>query len=191
MPLIIDILQEDHRNIETLLLVLESEMAVFARGERPDYELLRAVISYFLDYPDQCHHPKEDFIFNALRLRNPSMGHAIDEMNEEHKTEASRLHRFERVVGSIEIEHEVSRKTFEDVLHDFITYQRAHITKEEHTLFPACLTSLLPEDWETIDAHVCDKTDPIFNGVKDEEFGLLRQRILQWAQENEMARSSL
>jgi hemerythrin-like domain-containing protein len=190
MPLIIEILQEDHRNIETLLLVLESELTVFMRGERPDYELLRAVITYFLDYPDQCHHPKEDFIFTALRTRNLSMEPAIDEMNNEHKTEAERLHRFARVVNSIEVEHEISRKTFADAVHDFTIYQRAHITKEEHTLFPACLSSLLPEDWATIDAHICDKTDPIFNGEKDQEFGALRQRILQWAQENEAARNS-
>jgi hemerythrin-like domain-containing protein len=190
MPVIIEILQEEHRNIETLLLVLESELTVFMRGERPDYELLRAVISYFLDYPDQCHHPKEDFIFAALRVRNPAMAQAVDEMDAEHKNEASRLRRFARVVDSIEVEHEISRKTFEDTVHDFAIYQRAHITKEEHTLFPACLSNLLPEDWQAIDAHVCNKADPIFNGEKDQEFGLLRRRILEWAQENETARNS-
>ena len=34
--MVIDILRQEHRNIETLLLVLERELGVFARGERPD-----------------------------------------------------------------------------------------------------------------------------------------------------------
>jgi hemerythrin-like domain-containing protein len=35
----IDILRQEHRNIEKLLVVLERELAVFARGDRPDYEV--------------------------------------------------------------------------------------------------------------------------------------------------------
>ena len=57
--MVIDILRQEHRNIETLLLVLERELGVFARGERPDYEVVHAVIAYFHVYPDACHHPLE------------------------------------------------------------------------------------------------------------------------------------
>jgi len=38
--MVIDILRQEHRNIEKLLLVLERELDVFARGERPDYEVM-------------------------------------------------------------------------------------------------------------------------------------------------------
>ena len=34
--MIIDLLRQEHRNIEKLLLVLEQELSVFDRGERPD-----------------------------------------------------------------------------------------------------------------------------------------------------------
>jgi hemerythrin-like domain-containing protein len=40
MPKIIDILLEEHQNIEKLLLVLEHELEVFDRSGRPDYEIL-------------------------------------------------------------------------------------------------------------------------------------------------------
>ena len=33
----IEVLQQEHRNIESLLRVLERELSVFDRGERPDY----------------------------------------------------------------------------------------------------------------------------------------------------------
>ena len=45
--MIIDVLRQEHRNIEKLLLVLERELDVFAWGERPDYEVVQAVIAYF------------------------------------------------------------------------------------------------------------------------------------------------
>jgi hemerythrin-like domain-containing protein len=54
-----------------LLRVLERELSVFDRGARPDYEVVLAVIDYFEDYPDTCHHPKEDMIVEKLRARDP------------------------------------------------------------------------------------------------------------------------
>ena len=35
---IIDALQQEHRNLEKLLLVMEQELEIFDRGERPNYE---------------------------------------------------------------------------------------------------------------------------------------------------------
>ena len=70
MTRIIESLREEHRNIEELLLVLEQELGVFDRNERPDYEIIKAVIGYFQDYPDCCHHPKEDMIFEKLKVRD-------------------------------------------------------------------------------------------------------------------------
>ena len=39
--MIIDFLRQEHRNVEKLLRVLEKELNVFDRGERPDYEVIR------------------------------------------------------------------------------------------------------------------------------------------------------
>ena len=39
----IEVLRQEHRNIESLLRVLERELSVFDRGERPDYEVVLAV----------------------------------------------------------------------------------------------------------------------------------------------------
>jgi hemerythrin-like domain-containing protein len=65
--MIIERLSQEHRNIEKLLAVLERELEVFDQGDRPDYEVIRAVISYFEVYPEVYHHPQEDpGLFNAL-----------------------------------------------------------------------------------------------------------------------------
>jgi hemerythrin-like domain-containing protein len=69
--MIIERLSQEHRNIEKLLAILERELEVFDRGDRPDYEVIRAVISYFKVYPEVYHHPQEDLVFAKLRERDP------------------------------------------------------------------------------------------------------------------------
>ncbi len=44
---IIEVLKHEHRNIEKLLQVLERELSIFDRGDRPDYEVVLAMINYF------------------------------------------------------------------------------------------------------------------------------------------------
>ena len=44
--MIIERLSREHRNIEMLLAVLEHELKIFDRGDRPDYEVIRGIISY-------------------------------------------------------------------------------------------------------------------------------------------------
>jgi hypothetical protein len=41
--MVIERLSQEHRNIERLLTVLERELEVFDRGNRPDYEVIRAI----------------------------------------------------------------------------------------------------------------------------------------------------
>ena len=69
--MIIDFLRQEHRNIEKLLLILERELSVFDRGERPDYQVIHAIIAYFLVYPDAYHHPQEDMVFEKLESAIP------------------------------------------------------------------------------------------------------------------------
>jgi hemerythrin-like domain-containing protein len=74
---IIEILRQEHRNIEKLLRVMEQELSVFDRGERPDYEVFGAVIEFFKKYPDTCHHPKEDIIYEKFKARAPDQARRL------------------------------------------------------------------------------------------------------------------
>ncbi|UEM14640.1 hypothetical protein J4G43_010555 [Bradyrhizobium barranii subsp. barranii] len=65
--MIIERLSKEHLNIEKLLAILERELEVFDRGDRADYEVIHAVISYFEVYPEVYHHPQEDLVFAKLR----------------------------------------------------------------------------------------------------------------------------
>jgi hemerythrin-like domain-containing protein len=183
MSNIIQILLEEHRNIDKLLTVLEHELEVFDRSEEPDYEILRAVIEYFQDYPEDCHHPKEDLVFAKLKMRDSAAAERIGDVEAEHEVEGLRLRRLVEAIENILAGRELLRQTFHDVVHDFIKHQRQHMDKEERLLFPAAVQRLQPEDWAAIDAHVNDRKDPLFNGAIETKFQALQRTILRWERE--------
>lgn len=188
MTELIEILREDHRNIETLLLVLDRELNIFDRAGQPDYEVVQAIIDYFRDYPDRCHHPKEDAVFAKLKTRDPAATAIVGDLEAEHLKGAKRLRLVARAVESVLSEQEVLRQTVDDIVRDFIEKERRHMQMEERVLFPAAAKALLPEDWAEIDARLC--SDPSLDRANDEKFNSLRERILRWEQENTSAMPS-
>jgi hemerythrin-like domain-containing protein len=189
MTTIIDILREEHRNIEKVLLVLERELDVFDRSEQPDYEVLQAIISYFQDYPDRCHHPKEDMVFEKLKARDPVAAERVGDLEVEHQEETKRLQRLAQALENILTGREVLRKNFDTIVRNFIEHERHHIDMEERALFPAAVKALRPEDWAGIDARLNDKQDPLANEVIEEKFRFLHQCILQWEEQDEAERA--
>ncbi len=185
----IDLLREEHREIGQLLDVLEDELKAFDRHERPDYDVIQAIISYFQDYPDCCHHPKEDMIFDKLRLRNPFVAGRVGDVEADHRQETERLDRVAKVVRNVLLDREVLRQTFSEVMRDFIDHQRLHMVMEERSFFPAATNELRPEDWREIDANWNDKTETLFNVAMEEKCHSLRDRILRWGRENNHSRA--
>jgi hemerythrin-like domain-containing protein len=188
MTRMIEVLRGEHRDIERLLNVLEDELKIFERRERPDYEVIQAIISYFQDYPDCCHHPKEDLIFDKLKARDPLAAKRIGDVEVDHRQETERLDRVARVVRNVLLDREVGRQTFGDVMRDFIDHQRLHIAMEEQTLFPVAKNALRFEDWREIDLKWNDRTETLFNVAMEERCQSLRDRILRWGRENEESR---
>jgi hemerythrin-like domain-containing protein len=184
MTRMIELLRDEHRDIEQLLKVLAHELKVFDRRERPDYEVIQAIIDYFQDYPDCCHHPKEDMIFDKLKARDPSAAKRIGDVEAEHRQETERLDRVAKVVRNVLLDREILRETFSTAMRDFIDHQRVHMAMEERSLFPAAANALRPHDWQEIDSKWNDKTETLFNVAMEEKCHSLRDRILRWGREN-------
>ncbi len=184
MTKIIESLREEHRNIEQLLLVLERELNVFSRGDRPAYEIINAVISYFLDYPDCCHHPKEDMIFEKLKARDSVAAESVGDLEAEHRNEGNRLRRVSDMIRGILINEEAPGQTFDNVMRDFVEQERRHMKMEERVLFSSAVTALRPEDWAVIEARWSETEDSLFNVAMEEKCESIRDHILHWQREN-------
>ncbi|MGY3607032.1 MULTISPECIES: hemerythrin domain-containing protein [unclassified Bradyrhizobium] len=83
--MIIELLSQEHRNIERLLAVLEHELDIFDRSGRPDYEVIRAIIAYFEVYTEMYHHAQEDRVFAKLKIRDPAAVEKIGDLAHEHR----------------------------------------------------------------------------------------------------------
>ena len=187
MTEILGILREEHRNIEKLLLVLERELCVFNSAERPDYHVVQSVIEYFQDYPDCCHHPKEDVIFEKLKARNPTAAASVGNLEAEHGKGSKRLQRVARTVESILADRDILRQSVDEIIRDFIDHERQHMAMEERVFFPAVIDVLQPQDWAEIYASLIVRMDPLNTALED-KYRLLRHLILQWEQEAESER---
>jgi hemerythrin-like domain-containing protein len=188
--MIIDLLRHEHCNIEKLLLVLERELSVFDRGERPDYEVIQAVIAYFEVYPDAYHHPQEDLVFKKLKVRDPITAAHIGDLAAEHRRGAERLRRVARAIESVLADRVVLRQTVDDIIRDFIVNERHHIAMEERDFFPAAVKALQPQDWAEIASTLTEqRDDPLFSEIVEEKFEAVRRHILQLEQEAEAERA--
>jgi hemerythrin-like domain-containing protein len=162
MTAFIEVLRQEHRNIESLLRVLERELSVFDRGERPDYEVVLAVIDYFKDYPDCCHHPKEDMIVEKIKARDPAAAATMGDLEAEHQEGTKRLRRVAQAVERVLSDHDLLRQNVDNIIRDFIDHERQHMAMEERVVFPAALKVLRPEDWADVALKMADRSDPFY-----------------------------
>jgi hemerythrin-like domain-containing protein len=187
--MIIERLSQEHRNIEKLLAVLERELEILDRGDRPDYEVIRAVISYFVVYPEIYHHPQEDLVFAKLRMRDPGAAAKIGDLAGEHRKGAERLRRVAHAVDNVLAEREILRQNVDTIVRDFIEHERRHMMMEDREFFPAALKALEPQDWVEIASAATDHQDPLFSDVAEQQFDALRIHILRLEQEAEAERN--
>jgi len=185
----IQVLRQEHRNIESLLCVLERELSVFDRGERPDYEIILAVIDYFKDYPDSCHHPKEDMIVEKLEARDPVAAATIGDLEAEHQEGTKRRRRVAQAVEHVLSDQDLVRENVANIIRDFINHERQHMAMEERIVFPAALNALRPEDWADIALKLADRYDPFYQPGFEEKFNRVRRNILKMEEETQAERS--
>ncbi len=179
MPEALDLLRQDHSNMAALLRTLERQVNEFRSDRRPDYDVISAILDYFLSFPDVCHHPREDLIFAKLNERDPRAIERIGDLRSEHDELAARAHEFLTELRAVLDEAEIPREAFYRRAGRFIDRQRQHIDMEESTFFPAAEKALMPTEWKELNVLMA-KTD-----AARERSEQLCKTILQWQAEDE------
>jgi len=179
MPDTIVMLQLEHKTLSSLLALADSQLQKIESGKSKDFALLHKILEYFCDYPDACHHPKEDAVFRRLLQRNPEVAADIGNLISSHDD----LSTLTRQVGAmVQQAHEMSDTPTDDVvesMREFISAYREHIRSEEVGFFPAASTILTREDWDLIDYSVFERDDPIFDVATEGRFRDLREAIFE------------
>lgn len=171
------LLRLEHGNQSRLLGLLEDQVAAADAGRPMDEALLGLASEYFRDYPDRCHHPKEDLVYKLLSKRDPGSAAGLRDLVADHR----RLHElalaFAAAVRQVGEEPQSAKPGPREVIREFAQHYRQHMREEEERFFPLAEARLSPDDWDTLDFAIFDRDDPLFDHAAEERFSALRQRI--------------
>lgn len=187
MPRILEILQKDHEQHGLLLSILEKQVKDAHLVGEPDYDVVSEIVDYFLTYPTEFHHVRENQIFEKIFARDPKAAEEVGYIEEEHEACEAFIKAFAGALASVLGTGIVTRSQFANAALEFIESQRRHIRMEESIFFPTALRVLTKEDWQDLDDCLSDRTDPIFGCHREEQFAALRQEILDWQTAREPA----
>lgn len=178
MPKMLDKLINDHRNINSLIVLVEQEVAAYEKGDQPDYDLVQSILNYLLVYPDLHHHPAEDSLVQKLT----SLESGVDvpgatDLAQEHQRLASAIRRFLAAIENVLSDETLPREWFCSIAREFIQFQRKHMQMEEVVIFPAAKRFLTEKDWAGIGDRLSSHNDPLFGPEPNTQFSDIRTRL--------------
>jgi len=142
----------EHDHILKTLNLLEMQFMDLCRGGNPDYSLMRSILVYIQEYPEQVHHPLEDKVFSILLERVDEV-EIIQELIAEHaelENETRKLGESARLLES----GAGSREEIKKQLSSFLIRQRRHMYIEEEAVHPLIESVLTEEDWSYVQSAV-------------------------------------
>ena len=165
----------EHDNILRKLNLLEMQFLDMCRGKSPDYSLMRSILVYIQEYPEQIHHPLEDMIYSILLERSDEVEFVQDLITEHTQLEVdTRILResLESMKNGF-----VSKEKLKRQLSKFLVGQRHHIYIEEVEVYPAVQRVLTKNDWKKLQAMVPLLDDPFFGRRTRNDYEVLYREI--------------
>lgn len=168
---------QDHIHFARLLDLLEEQVILFDRGERPNYDLMNTIIYYLRSFGDRIHHPREDVAYARLVERDPDMEIVVSRLQQEHRVIATVGEALSDRLNEAKGDVISSRAALEAVGAMYLVYYRNHLSTEERQVMPRAAQRLTREDWAAVDAAIPAKDDPLFGESVHEHFAMLRKQI--------------
>jgi hemerythrin-like domain-containing protein len=121
-----------------------------AQYHEADSEILGGGMQYFAKFPASCHHPVEDAIYGALKVRAPAAAEKAGCVGK-HERIVEQVGEFAMMTRNLFLDAPKWRVPFCATARGFITLKREHIREEEKVFFPLALDHLTAEDWAAVD----------------------------------------
>lgn len=174
-----DTIKHEHRALAAVMEVLQRLLADIGKQHaEPDFALLAAALYYIDEFPERCHHPKEDeFLFNALRRRTAEFNTVLDELQADHVRSAQMVGYLERALVHYQAAAPDGFVRFREAVDAYAVLLREHMRKEEQMLKRSRVV-LDETDWQRIAAAFQANDDPLFGAHGRDEFHKLYLRII-------------
>lgn len=175
------LLRLEHRNFDELLNLIDEQRHNLKQGTNVNVKLLQSAAEYFSGYPDECHHPVEDIVLQRLRIRDAESAPDLNILSKEHRE----IERLTALLATTVNSRDDQTSDLEEVIKQFVTYYRKHMSTEEEHFFPAAAKALSKADWEEIEFDLFDREDPLFDGAAHRRYRKLREEIENSARESD------
>ena len=177
-PGIMVALNAEHRHIATLLDALSRQSDALLPGRTPDLVMVRDIVRYLNDFPDQYHHPREDLLFELLGQRDPASRDAIARLEEGHREIYRRSRELLDLLGSDEAPPgEEARRHLKYLCDRYVGFYRDHINLEEGVVFPCATRKLRRSDWSSVNDRSRQVDDPLFGARVRKEYRRLSRHL--------------
>ena len=183
------LLRLEHGNLSKLLGLIEDQLAAAEAGTPMDEELLSLASEYFSDYPDRCHHPKEDLVYKLLSKRDPDSCSGLRDLLAEHRRLHELTEAFAKAVRHMREPPQAAKPHPPEVMREFTEHYRQHMRNEEERFFRLAEERLSKDDWDSLDFAMFDRDDPLFDHAAERRFSALGRRIERLAEQGRKRRS--
>lgn len=181
-------LQLEHVTLGGMLDLVDAVRDELDGGEGVPPELLGLLFDYFLDYPDSCHHPKEDVVMRQLQRKDPAAAARIGDLIGGHellarltRDTASRARTYPGGPGEESLLRALDR---------FTRSYREHLEAEDQHFFRTVAEVFGRDDWDLIDFTMFDQPDPLYDDRAEKRFHRLRDLIVATALADDSAGGS-
>ena len=145
-------LRQDHANMARMLHVLQLKQKSLACGERPNFQLVREVVDYILDYQEGFTQPLEKVCTERLKELDPSSVEVTERLSRDYRSLKSRLKRLSNDLDMILMDAVVPMDRFAEDLKSYLESHRAYLRDERELLFPLIQKNFNDQDLEALAA---------------------------------------
>lgn len=157
------IIRDEHRSLSAVLKGLNYLVREIREGRaEPDFKLFGLMLHYIEHVPNKLHHPKEDqFLFAALRRRDPASAPLLDALVAEHQLGYDELEILAGALRDYQHGGPSRLEAFAAKVAAYLDGHWEHMTKEEELVIPRALAKLTVEDWDEVDRAFLANSDPL------------------------------
>ncbi|MDN3554660.1 hemerythrin domain-containing protein [Halomonas maura] len=143
-------LRQDHANMARILHVLQLKQKTLAAGERPNFQLVREVVDYILDYQEGFTQPLEKVCTERLKQVVPESEEVTARLARDYRALKAQLKRLSDDLDMILMDAVIPMDRFADDLRAYVEAHRAYLRDERELLFPMIRDYFQDGDLETL-----------------------------------------
>lgn len=132
------IMEAEHRLIETVVQTLGATAAAIEQGQAPDVGTIQSAAEFLRVYADKLHHGKEEILFFPMLVKRgvPPQGCPIGGLNHEHEKGRALVRALAEWVPGSGSGQDAAWEALPQTLRGIVDLYQNHIWKEDAMVFP-------------------------------------------------------